>query len=136
MLGITHGTQSMRGHEGRAARERVAQAVQNGGFGLRVHSRQRIVKEHPPRIAREGARRMLMAALEAEVAEYVAAHSGERGENGLAMVVRKGRARVRTIVTGSGTVDVAAPRVNDRRKDSDGVRQRFTSTNSPLLERQ
>lgn len=78
-------------------------------------------------LAREGARRMLMAALEAEVTEYVAAHSVERDESGRAMVVRNGRARTRTIVTGSGTVEVAAPRVNDRRADSDGVRQRFTS---------
>jgi len=78
-------------------------------------------------LAREGARRMLMAALDAEVTEYVAAHSVERDDSGRAMVVRNGRARTRTIVTGSGTVAVAAPRVNDRREDDDGVRQRFTS---------
>lgn len=78
-------------------------------------------------LAREGARRMLMAALGAEVAEYVAAHSSERNERGRAMVVRNGRAQAWTIVTGSGTIEVAAPRVNDRRKDGDGVRQRFKS---------
>jgi hypothetical protein len=55
---------------------------------------------------------MLMAALDAEVAEYVAAHRAERHDSGCAMVVRNGRARARTIVTGSGTVEVAAPRVN------------------------
>ncbi|SCF14232.1 hypothetical protein GA0070558_1331, partial [Micromonospora haikouensis] len=33
-------------------------------------------------IVRDGARRMLAAALEAEVAAYVAAHAGERDENG------------------------------------------------------
>lgn len=78
-------------------------------------------------LAREGARRMLKAALEGEVAEYVEAHRKERDDTGRAMVVRNGRARARTIVTGSGTVAVEAPRVNDRREDGDGVRQRFTS---------
>ena len=77
-------------------------------------------------LAREGARRMLESALQAEVAQYVAAHEGERDEEGHALVVRNGKAKPRTIVTGSGTVEVAAPRVNDRRV-IDGERQRFTS---------
>ena len=42
--------------------------------------------EHSPsvldEIVREGARRMLAAALEAEVAAYVEAHAGERDESG------------------------------------------------------
>ena len=42
-------------------------------------------------IAREGARRMLTTALEAEVTEYVASHQDERDENGRALVVRNGR---------------------------------------------
>ncbi len=78
-------------------------------------------------IAREGARRMLAAALEAEVTEYVDAHREERDADGHALVVRNGRARARTVVTGSGTIDVRAPRVNDRRTDEDGNRCRFTS---------
>ncbi len=78
-------------------------------------------------IARDGARRMLMTALDAEVAEYVDAHHDERDENGYALVVRNGRAKARTVVTGSGTIGVEAPRVNDRRVDDDGERQRFTS---------
>ncbi len=78
-------------------------------------------------IAREGARRMLKTALDAEVAEYVDAHRDERDENGYALVVRNGRAKARTLVTGSGTIGVEAPRVNDRRVDEDGERQRFTS---------
>jgi transposase-like protein len=77
-------------------------------------------------LAREGARRMLTTALEAEVAEYVAAYGGERDEDGRAVVVRNGRRPARTIVTGSGTIEVEAPRVNDKRV-IDGARQRFTS---------
>src|SRR5690606_5275401 len=77
-------------------------------------------------LAREGARRMLQAALEAEVAAYVERHRGERDEAGHALVVRNGRARPRKITLGSGTVEIQAPRVNDRRVVG-GERQRFTS---------
>ncbi len=44
-------------------------------------------------LAREGARRMIAAALEAEVEEYVAAFADEVGGNGKRLVVRNGRAR-------------------------------------------
>ena len=40
-------------------------------------------------IAREGARRMLAAALEAEVAAYVEAHAAERDAKGHALVVNE-----------------------------------------------
>lgn len=82
-------------------------------------------------LAREGARRMLVAALEAEVAEYVERYRGERDESGHALVARNGRARARKVTMGAGTVDVTAPRVNDRRVDVDGKRQRFTSAILP-----
>ena len=42
-------------------------------------------------IVREGARRMLAEALEAEVAAYVEAHAAERDERGRRLVVRNGR---------------------------------------------
>jgi len=41
-------------------------------------------------IVREGARRMLAAALEEEVAAYIAAHAGERDEQGRRLVVPTG----------------------------------------------
>jgi len=63
----------------------------------------------------EGARRMLAAALEAEVAEYVERHTGELDEAGRRMVVRNGRAAERTLVTGAGGLRVRAPRIHDRR---------------------
>ena len=76
--------------------------------------------------AREGARRMLMEALEAEVADYVERHRAERGEDGRALVVRNGRGRSRQVTTGAGTLELQAPRVNDRRSG-----QRFTSSILP-----
>jgi len=78
-------------------------------------------------LAREGARRMLAKALEAEVASYVAAAAGERDEGGHALVVRNGKGRPRKVTLGAGTVEVRAPRVNDRRVDEQGERRRFTS---------
>ena len=65
-------------------------------------------------LAREGARRILVAALEAEVTAYVERHRAERDERGHAQVVRNGRARTRKVTVGSGTLEVSAPRVNDR----------------------
>ncbi len=44
-------------------------------------------------LAREGARKMIAAALEAEVDHYVGSLSDERGEDGRRLVVRNGRGR-------------------------------------------
>jgi putative transposase len=68
-------------------------------------------------LAREGARRMILAALELEVEQYVQALCPLRDEQGHAMVVRNGKARQRTVHLGAGTVKLRAPRVNDRRPD-------------------
>jgi len=68
-------------------------------------------------IAREGARRMLVAAVETEVAAYLEAHGSERDDEGHALVVRNGKGRTRRITLGAGTIAVNAPRVNDRRTD-------------------
>lgn len=78
-------------------------------------------------LAREGARRMLATALEAEVAAYIEEHQQEQDERGHRLVVRNGKAQARTVLLGAGTVTVEAPRVNDRRLDEAGQRQRFTS---------
>jgi len=78
-------------------------------------------------IAREGARRMLLAALETEVAAYLEAHAAERDGDGHALVVRNGKGRTRHVTVGSGTIAVNAPRVNDRRVDINGQRCKFTS---------
>jgi putative transposase len=83
-------------------------------------------------ICREGARRMLAAALELEAGEYVAALQHLVDEGGRRLVVRNGHARPRTITTAAGAVEIRAPRVNDRRVDADtGERMRFKSSLVP-----
>jgi len=77
-------------------------------------------------LVREGARRMLVSALKAEVDEYIATHSGERDESGKALVVRNGVAEPRRVTTTAGELEIRSPRVNDRRQDS-----RFTSAILP-----
>jgi transposase-like protein len=66
-------------------------------------------------LARRGAQRMIALALELEVADYIARHRPLQDEHGHALVVRNGRARTRTVVLGSGPIEVTAPRVHDRR---------------------
>ena len=78
-------------------------------------------------IAREGARRILIEALKAEVDDYIERHRSKRDEQGHALVVRNGHGQTRKVTLGAGTVEVNAPRVNDRRLDQSGRRQRFTS---------
>jgi transposase-like protein len=89
-------------------------------------------------LAREGARRMIATALEAEVNEYIDRFAGERDEDGKRLVVRNGRARERRVTIGSGTRGGPgrAPRVNARRVDEEtGERQRFSSKILPAYAR-
>ena len=80
----------------------------------------------------EGARRMLAAALEAEVDAYVGSLADECDEDGKRLVVRNGHAVPRSLVTGAGPIKVRAPRVNDRRVDEvSGERCRFRSSILP-----
>jgi transposase-like protein len=83
-------------------------------------------------LVREGARRMLAEALQAEVDAYVAQFIAERDENGRRLVVRNGSHQPREVLTSAGAVEVVAPRVNDRRVDRDtGQRARFASAILP-----
>jgi len=76
-------------------------------------------------IARDGARAMLAAALQAQVAAYVDAYAGEAGHR---LVVRNGHHAAREVTTAAGALPVRAPRVNDKRIDEvTGQRRRFAS---------
>ncbi len=86
-------------------------------------------------LAREGALRMIAAALEAEVDDYVRSFADARGEDGKRLVVRNGRARERKLTVGSGTLAIRAPRVNDKRVDEEGERRRFSSRILPAYAR-
>ncbi|SHJ44788.1 Transposase (or an inactivated derivative) [Tessaracoccus bendigoensis DSM 12906] len=87
-------------------------------------------------IVRDGARKMLAAALQAEVAAYVAQFSDLVDEEGRRMVVRNGYHAARQVTTAAGAVEVRQPRVNDRRTDDvTGQRKRFASAILPAWAR-
>ena len=74
-------------------------------------------------LARKGARRMILAALELEVKQYVQALRHLHDEQGHALVVRNGKSHhERTVQMGAGSIQIRAPRVHDRRPG-----HRFTS---------
>jgi len=66
-------------------------------------------------ILRAGAQRMLAAAIEEEVASYIADRAGLLDESGLRLVIRDGFLPERDVMTGVGTVSVKQPRVRDKR---------------------
>jgi transposase-like protein len=73
----------------------------------------------------EGARKLLQAAIENEVQEYLQAHGNRRTDAGQAVVVRNGHRPERDLVTGVGPLKVRQPRV--RHRDA----QRFSSAILP-----
>ena len=83
-------------------------------------------------IVREGARRMLAEALQAEVDAYIARFADERDGEGRRLVVRNGYHQPREILTSAGAIEVTVPRVNDKRTDPEtGERKRFSSAIVP-----
>jgi len=87
-------------------------------------------------IVREGARQMLAAALQAEVAAFIDAHRGEVDDAGRRLVVRNGSHQPRQVTTAAGVVQVRQPRVNDKRTDEmTGERKRFASAILPAWSR-
>ena len=66
-------------------------------------------------LVRQGARRMLVQALELEVEDYIQSHKEERDERGHRLITRNGRHKSRTVTTTAGAVEIKAPRVNDKR---------------------
>ena len=87
-------------------------------------------------LVRDGARQMLAAALQAEVAAYVEQFADVLDVDGHRLVVRNGYHQQRAVATGAGAVTVTAPRVNDKRVDQEtGERQRFSSKILPAWSR-
>ena len=87
-------------------------------------------------IVRDGARQMLAAALQAEVAAYIESFAGEVDESGHRLVVRNGFHEPREVTTAAGAIPVRAPRVNDKRIDEvTGKRERFSSAILPAWAR-
>ena len=75
-------------------------------------------------LLRDGARRMLAQAVEAEVAAWIDAHDHLKDAAGRRQVVRNGHLPGRAIQTGLGEIEVRQPRVHDRR--APGEREKFT----------
>ena len=81
---------------------------------------------------RQGARKLLAQAVEAEVADFLSAHADLTTEDGRQRLVRHGHLHERTIQTGIGPVDVQQPRVRDR---GDGEKIRFSPAILPRYAR-
>jgi putative transposase len=82
-------------------------------------------------ILRQGARRLLSAALEAEIQSFLQQYIEITDDNGSQRVVRNGYLPEREIQTGIGQVAVRAPRIRDRQPDSPKGRIRFNSAMLP-----
>src|SRR5580658_2738477 len=124
MSGLKQGRRWNAGREGTP----VLTVVQEGSSGEEENRPGSLIDE----IVREGARRMLAEALQAEVDAYIAGCAGERDGNGRRLVVRNGCHQSREVLTSAGAVEVTAPRVNDKRADPQtGERKRFSSAILP-----
>jgi transposase-like protein len=71
-------------------------------------------KSYLEQLLSEGARKLLQAAIENEVAEYLQGQSNRRTESGERTVVRNGHLPERDLVTGVGPVKIRQPRVRHR----------------------
>jgi transposase-like protein len=65
-------------------------------------------------LLRQGARRLIAEAVEAELALFLEGHADHRLEDGRRAVVRNGYLPRRTVQTGIGDVEVQVPKVRDR----------------------
>jgi len=82
-------------------------------------------------LIREGAQRMLQAAINAEVEEFIAQHDERRDEQGRRLVVRNGHLPSRELLTGAGPLQVQQPRVRDNTPVEEG-RAQFSSSILPV----
>lgn len=65
-------------------------------------------------LLRTGARQLLVQAVEAELEDFLAPYSGQRTDDGKAIVVRNGHLPERQLQTGLGPVTVRVPKVRSR----------------------
>jgi putative transposase len=84
-------------------------------------------------LLRDGARRMLVQAVEAEVAARIDAHDHLKDAAGHRRVVRNGHLPERAIPTGLGEIEVRQPRAPDRRPPAE--REEFTPAVLPPYSR-
>jgi transposase-like protein len=70
-------------------------------------------------LVREGARRMIQAAIDAEVETFLARHAARVDESGRRLVVKNGSLPAREILTGAGPVEIKQGRVRDNGSDAE-----------------
>ncbi len=89
------------------------------------------LKHNLDEFVRLGAKKMLLQALEAEVSDVINKYKDKIDDKGHRLVVRNGKSQKRSVTLGSGSVEIQAPRVNDRREG-----EKFTSSILPPYLRQ
>jgi putative transposase len=82
-------------------------------------------------LVREGARRMLQAAIDAEVQAFITQHANRRDQDGRRLVVKNGSLPAREILTGAGPIEVKQGRVRDKTPDPD-ARVQFAPSILPV----
>ena len=82
-------------------------------------------------ILRNGARKLLVQALEVEIENFLSQYSNLYDNDGRQRITRNGYLPEREIQTGIGQVPVRAPRTRDRQPDNESGRIRFHSSILP-----
>jgi len=82
-------------------------------------------------ILRQGARRLISAALEAEIQTFLKQYEQMTDDKGAQRIVRNGYLPEREVQTGIGQVPVTVPRIRDRHPNSQDGRIRFASSIIP-----
>lgn len=87
------------------------------------------------RIIRDGARKMLQAALESEVDSVLELYGSKVDQSGRRLVVRNGHMPSRDVITGAGNLEIKQPRVRDKSSDSEHRIKFASSILPPYLRR-
>jgi transposase-like protein len=108
-----------------------------GGYALKndtvfdLHAPEEPVEDILTETLRQGSRKLLAQAVEAEVAEFLASHDRLVDDEGRRLIVRNGHLPERAIQTGIGAVPVKVPRIRDRRDVATDEKIHFTSNMLP-----
>jgi len=97
-------------------KDNVRELIQPGEF-----------KDHLTEVLRQGARNLVLQAVEAEFASFLQDHEDKRLEDGRKRVVRHGHLPERKVITGIGAVPVKVPRARDRKGNNKEDIIRFAS---------
>jgi putative transposase len=94
-----------------------------------VASPQRSATDVLTEILRAGSQKLLAAALDVEIEEFLAKYADEKDKRGRQRIVRNGYHQPREVQTGIGAIEVKAPRVRDQEPSRGAIK--FTSAILP-----